>query len=184
LERQLAREINIHETRTGLERYEYIHEHKDLCKNVKLIDKKVAHYETTETNAKRRYGGDRILESKTQQYNNVNDFVALNWARKKIMLRLGAINHLNVKLFEQLRMLPGETPLQAHARVRREAEVIDNAQVGSFQMDIALFCLITVAERPDKSTFLTKTLWEMCYHTVNTQHDNPEDRSKRSRKDC
>jgi hypothetical protein len=85
------------------------------------------------------------------------------------MLRLGAINHLNVKLFEQLRMLPGETPLQAHARVRREAEVIDNAQVGSFQMDIALFCLITVAERPDKSTFLTKTLWEMCYHTVNTQ---------------
>jgi hypothetical protein len=169
LERQLAREINIHETRTGLERYEYIHEHKDLCKKIKLIDKKVAHYETTETNAKRRYGGDRILESKTQQYNNVNDFVALNWARKKIMLRLGAINHLNVKLFEQLRMLPGETPLQAHARVRREAEVIDNAQVGSFQMDIALFCLITVAERPDKSTFLTKTLWEMCYHTVNTQ---------------
>jgi hypothetical protein len=59
LERQLAREINIDETRTGLERYEYIHEHKDLCKKIKLIDKKVAHYETTETNAKRRYGGDR-----------------------------------------------------------------------------------------------------------------------------
>jgi hypothetical protein len=85
------------------------------------------------------------------------------------MLRLGAINHMTVKLFEQLRMLPDEHPMQAYTRAKREAEVIANAKVGSFSLEHALYDLVTVAERPDGSTFFTKTLYDLIYPTVQTQ---------------
>jgi hypothetical protein len=60
-------------------------------------------------------------------------------------------------------------PMQAFTRAKREAEVIANAKVGSFSMEHALFDLITVAERPDGSTFFTRTLYDMIYPTVQTQ---------------
>jgi hypothetical protein len=44
---------------------------------------------------------------------------------------------MTVKLFEQLRMLPDEHPMQAFTRAKREAEVIANAKVGSFSLEHA-----------------------------------------------
>jgi hypothetical protein len=169
LERQFQEARSLHDSRDGMEQFEFISEHPTLCKHVPTINSKVAHYRDAERERRQRFGEDHDTDAHAEQYNNVEDFVALHWARDVIMLRLGAINHLTVKLFEQLRMLPGEHPMQAYTRAKREAEVIANAKVGSFSLEHALYDLVTVAERPDGSTFFTKTLYDLIYPTVQTQ---------------
>jgi hypothetical protein len=88
---------------------------------------------------------------------------------ENIMLRLEAISHLNVRMLETVHILTNEIPTQAYARVTREAQLTQEAEIGSFDINIALYSSITSARMPDGHTFLAKALHDACRPIVQSQ---------------
>jgi hypothetical protein len=169
LDYQLAELVTEHSTRTGIQKLRYIGRQDDLKHHVPDINQMTKLYRQQEEDERRLFGADRQVDPRYQQYQNVTDFVGLMWLRDYLLLRLGAISVRNVKRFEQLRMLKNENPSQAYARVRREAELLERANVSGFNMHIALHELITTSQHADDHSFLTKTLYNRCFPIVQNQ---------------
>jgi hypothetical protein len=165
----VSKAFTVHTTRDGMQQYYFLGESPLYKQHIPMINQITQHLRQDEIDLRKAFGEERQVHPRFQQYNNIRDFVGLTWLMEQVLLRLGAINHLNVKMFEKLRILPNENPSQAYSRVRREAILIHMAEVGSFDKDIALHNLITSAQLPDGHTFLTKALYNHCRHIVQGQ---------------
>jgi hypothetical protein len=155
LEKELERLEIEHDTRDAMAKYRFICSHPVLRVHATAISEEAKLLRQADRDRREQFG-ESSVEYENQQYKQVTDFRGLMWLRDHILIRLGAINSLHVKRFEQLRMLSHETPLQAFTRVRREGELIQAAKIGSFNLEIALHDLVTRAEHPDGHSFFTK----------------------------
>jgi len=75
-----------------------------------------------------------------------------------VLLKLGSMNHLNVKAFRALRIRPNQNPRQAYSNALREAELLCKSKVQGFDKWLELFNLITPPELEDGGCFFSKPL--------------------------
>jgi hypothetical protein len=168
LERELERLEVEHNTRDAMAKYRYICSHPVLKVHTNAITEEAKLLRQADKDRRDQFG-EGSVEYENQQYKQVTDFAGLMWLRGFILIRLGAINAIHVRRFEQLRMLSHETPLQAFTRVKREGELIQAAKIGSFNLEIALHDLVTRAEHADGHSFFTKALYNHAYSIVQSQ---------------
>jgi hypothetical protein len=154
-----------HVGRTPMEQYKYIADHPTLSRHIRSIDQMTAMLKA-EAKEQRELYGVGASEFHKLQFKSPADFKGLMWLRNYVLLSIGAINHQHVEAFNELRMIGSESPLQAFARVTREAELIRRAGVSGFIPEIALFNLITRPPTSEGHTFLTKALYDGIYPTV------------------
>ncbi len=75
-----------------------------------------------------------------------------------VLLKLGSMNHLNVKAFRALRIKPNQNPRQAYSNALREAELLYKSKVQGFDKWLELFNLVTPPELDDGGCFFSKPL--------------------------
>jgi hypothetical protein len=166
-----------HDTRTPMQKYAWMlahPEHNHLCKQIKALVELARSQERDRQDAL----GGKMVAMQASQFREIDDFKALNWLQEYILAKLATISASNVTLFKKMKMLPGETPRQAHAKAYREAELIKSAKVTGFIIPVAIYELLTNEKQEDGGTFFPKALVDITKGTITTleiTREIPED---------
>jgi hypothetical protein len=156
-----------HDSRTPMEKYAWMLAHPDynhLCKQIKSLVDLARAQERDRQDAL----GSKMVAMQASQFREVEHFRALNWLKDYILSKLATITRSNVTMFYKMKMLPGETPRQAYAKIVREAQLIDTARVGGFVVPVAIFDLMTREKQEDGGSFFPRALMDATKSTVAT----------------
>jgi len=101
---------------------------------------------------------DRIRRLTLTPFNSIEDMKGLCGICDYVLLKLGSMNHLNVKAFRALRIRPNQNPRQAYTNALRDAELLTKSKVQGFDMWLELFNLVTPPELDGGGCFFSKPL--------------------------
>jgi hypothetical protein len=163
----LVQEKLEHDSRTPMQKYAWMLAHPEyshLCKQIKNLVELARSQERDRQDAL----GGKMVAMQASQFREIDDFKALNWLQAYILDKLATITASNVTLFNKMKMLPGETPRQAHAKAYREAELIKSAKVTGFIIPVAIYRLLTNEKQEDGGTFFPEALVEATKSTITT----------------
>jgi hypothetical protein len=101
-------------------------------------------------------------------YRSPEDLRAITWLIQFCIFRTGGFTQEDVQKLMRMNMKPGESPLQAAARVVRYAQILQDAGIPGFDKDYRLWELITNPNRAG-GPFFTRALYDRIEVVVNAE---------------
>jgi hypothetical protein len=92
-------------------------------------------------------------------YRSPDDLRGITWLIQFCIFRTGGFTQEDVQRLMRMNMKPGESPLQAAARVVRYAQILQDAGIPGFDKDYRLWDLLTNQSRPG-GPFFTRALYD------------------------
>jgi hypothetical protein len=101
-------------------------------------------------------------------YRSPDDLRGITWLIQFCIFRTGGFTQEDVQRLMRMNMKPGESPLQAAARVVRYAQILQDAGIPGFDKDYRLWDLLTNQSRAG-GPFFTRALYDKIEVVVNAE---------------